>query len=356
MNREGLNASNSQMAFVVCSRAQNFDPLHRINLNRANPEEPVFDRTPMDGLSAAYNLIKKTVASRKAFTKMIAIDLCSVTHIGIFAREAAEADEANGATTHDMAPPDGSPIKPLEPHPSLSTRSLSTGSVGAASPLEPATPTGGSQSEDFPAFVPPVLERATTPRFPPISMQQSMASPSSFSSISDGPSAALTAARPVNPLAFLAYVAGLCTALPFEDDEPLQLCAHLSKTINTHGASLQAQMQQTIIALKKLNGEQVDENDEDEAAIQMAQPMETGGTQASLAPAAVQDKASLLTSLSLQCESAMAITILIQLRQWLQKSYELAGLFDSWSVYANRRLRVCKSVALLTHGVCLLSL
>lgn len=345
-------AHNCPTRFCLFSLSQSFDPLHRVNLTRGPADEAVFDRTPMDGIAAAYGLIRKTVSARRQFCKMIAIDLCSVNHIGIFAREAQETQ-----TTEDQAgrgmrvTAEGSPIKPLEPHPSLATRAPSAGSLGAASPLQPATPTGGSQSDEFPAFVPPVVDRAVTPRFAPLALHQSMASPSSFSSVSDGPSSAVVAPRPMDPLAFLAYIGGLVTALPFEDDEPLQLCAHFSKVINTQGASLQAQMQQTIVALKKLNGEEVTENDEEEVApVEMAQPMETEPTQhTQTAATAPRDKDTLLASLKMQCESAMAITILIQIRQWLQKSYELAGLFDSWSEHTCRHMPAQTRIRLIHH-------
>lgn len=290
-----------------------------------------------------YNLLKKTVSSRKNICRFLALDLLAVDQIGIFGAQqqaAATAAATAGDSTDVLTIPSESPQKALEPPANLA-RSHSLGSLSGsvASPMAPATPTTGSQQEqDYPAFVPPVLERVGTPRLPPTGLApQSMASPTSMSSASFAEPSAAAVSKAKNPLAFLAYISGLITGLPFEDDEPLQLCAHLSKVINTHGAALQTQMHQTIVALKKLHGEHVDENDEEEVS-QLAQPIETGATQqqggASSSPMMptppVSDKASLLQSLALQGESAMAITILIQLRQWLQKSYELAGLFETW--------------------------
>jgi hypothetical protein len=343
---------------------QGFDPLHRTNLNKPSSSSsnasssseaaaasaaaaaaedpslpPIFDRTPTEGLAAVYTLLKKAIASRKNICKILALDLLAVDQIGIFARQKDLAQTVHQLQTSDAMDVQTigeSPAKAaasLDP-PATLGRSLSLNSVGVASPMEPATPTGGSQEGDYPAFVPPLIERASAPRLPPTGLAQSMgmASPATVSSASSGELITQAKETSANPLAFLAYTAGLITGFPFEDDEPLQLCAHLSKVINTHGAALQTQMQQTIIALKKLNGEHVNENDEEEVS-QLAQPMETGGTQASAAPTPLPDKASLLQSLALQGESAMAITILIQLRQWLQKSYELAGLFETWSAH-----------------------
>ena len=261
-------------------------------------------------------------------------DLCSVSHIGIFAREASK-DDANDSNGEVGSKSTLTPKKSMSPNTILNGGPSSSISLGGSSPLTPSTPMGGSEVDEFPAFVPPVMETVTTPRLGH-SMQQAMASSSTFAQ-ADNQSLLASASKPSNHLAFLAYIAGLCTALPFEDDEPLQLCAHLSKLINTHGASLQAQMQQTMIALKKLNGEHVDQAEEEDITRQLAQPIiETNKNNVNLTT--LQEKSHLLTSLNLQCQSAMAITILIQLRQWLQNAYELAGLFDSWSVQATGKV------------------
>jgi hypothetical protein len=314
-----------------------FDPLHRRNLVDASAGGgggPVFDRTPTEGLAHAYALIKKNAISRKQFCMQLVNNLLNVGQVGIFAKEAEVEMEAAdaGAAMQSFA----SPIKGLEPHESLNGRAVSTGSGGAAaSPLSTHESPRGSQPEDesFPAFVPPAFERSwTDPSF--------AASPSSIYSGLSGAASdvqSLAPARPASPLAFIAYIAGLCTTFGFEDDEPMHLAFYLSKVINTRGAALQAQLQSTIVALKKLNSEPVDADEElvaSQTTMQLAQPAE-GGSQSLTQP--IETKESLLATLRLQCESAMASTILIRLRQWLQESYDLTGKYEEWSVRALTR-------------------
>lgn len=321
-----------------------FDPLHRRNLADAAASSggggPVFDRPPTEGLAHAYALIKKNAISRKNFCKQLVNNLLNVGQVGMFAKEAEiEMDNADaGAMLHSFA----SPIKALEPHASLNGRAVSTGSAGAAaaaSPLSAHESPRGSQPEDesFPAFVPPAFERSwTEPSF--------AASPSSmFSGLSGAASDVplLAPARPASPLAFIAYIAGLCTTFGFEDDEPMHLAFYLSKVINTRGAALQAQLLSTIVALKKLNAEPVDADEElvaSQTTMQLAQPAE-GSSQSLTQP--IDTKESLLATLRLQCESAMAITILIRLRQWLQESYDLTGKYEEWSVRAHTCTHFC---------------
>jgi hypothetical protein len=110
----------------------------------------------------------------------------------------------------------------------------------------------------------------------------------------------------------------------------MHLTVHLSKVINTRGAALQASILQTIVALKKLNAEHVTDEEESQAseALQLAQPAEDAAMAQPDAPLA--DQQALLAKLRLQCESAMAISVLIRLRQWLQESYDLSGKYDEW--------------------------
>ena len=328
-----------RLSFDMQSRlwADRLDPLHRRNLN-PNPKQPaVFDRPPTEGLVQAYDVvIKKSVSSRKAFCKSFIMDLMGVRHIGIFERQAEAplifSSSAAGAAAASFT----SPLKqlPLEPPASLNSRTVSITSAGAGSPLETIEETPPSQlpDEDAPAFVPPTFERAVT-------LPLAFPSPSSVRS-GDASAAAAESSpllqlpgRPASPLAWLAYLAGICTALRFEDDEPMHMISSLSSVINTRGAALQAQIQTTIVALKKMHHETVTEEEELQASqtIQLAQPIEDAAVLSQQSTQPTQDKEALLHDLHLQCESAMAISILIRLRDWLQDSYDCAGRYEEWS-------------------------
>lgn len=338
-----------RLSFDMQSRlwGERLDPLHRRNLN-PNPRGPaVFDRPPTEGLVQAYDVvIKKTVSARKAFCKSFIMDLMSVRHIGIFERQVeapVSFGSSSGGAAGGAAASFTSPLKqmPLEPPASLNSRTVSITSVGAGSPLETIEETPPSQlpDDDAPAFVPPTFERAVT-------LPLAFPSPSSVRSGDASAAAAEPSpilqmpARPTSPLAWLAYLAGVCTALRFEDDEPMHMISSLSNVINTRGAALQAQIQTTIVALKKLHHETVTEEEELQASqtIQLAQPIEEAGvlSQQSTQPTQ-QDKEPLLHDLHLQCESAMAISILIRLRDWLQDSYDCAGRYEEWSVFRAAR-------------------
>jgi len=350
-------AQGIERSFEMQSKLfQTFDPLHRKQLNQTSAthtrkgqqaEEPIFDSTPFHGIASLYACIKKSIPARKQFCRMLINELMSVNHIGIFARESEDAttdmeSSQPGAAASFPSPPS---TAPLVPHPSLTNRTLSGGSH------PPLTPTP-SQGEDFPSFVPPVLSHSNTSPF----MVRS-ASNASFVTASDGATSGvghsgMYASRWSAPLSFLAYVASLCASLPFEDDEPIHLCVHLSKLINTRGAALQAKLKRSSVELKRLAGEEVDERDVDEAEgtdqgntqhmeeDRLDQERQEGSATTSLSPTAAglphppTDKDSLLTSLRLQCESAMSMCILIHLRQWLQKSYDLTGKFEEWNVNA----------------------
>jgi hypothetical protein len=309
-----------------------FDPLHRRNIG-PNPSAPVFDRPPTDGFTHAYALIRKNAASRKMFCSKFINELMNVAHIGIFAREQVQSELSTTAVQSFTSP---TKVAPLVPHPSLNGRTSSTGAgSGAPSPHGQQSPLDNSQSleEEFPAFEPPTFVRTNTdPSF--------AASPSSFAStpsgFADHSSTSFIPSRPAHPLAFLAYLAGACTNFPFEDDESMHLSVHLSKVINTRGASLQALIQQTIVSLKRLNSEHVsDEEMELSQTMQLAQPAEDGAAVAVQSATSEIDQETLLSDLRLQCESAMAITILIRLRQWLQESYDLSGRYEEWNMNAS---------------------
>jgi hypothetical protein len=197
-----------RLSYHVQSRLSGatLDPLHRRNLGSA--AAPVFDKTPAEGLSVAYCLIKKAVVSRRMFCSKLVNELMSVDGIGVFEKE-ADASAALQPALQVIA----SPVKPLVPHPSLNGRAASNGS--AASPMSlHNSPAGSQQPEaDFPSFVPPVFERALT--------EPSMfsASPSSMQSGAASDYSSPAQPRPASPIAFLAYIAGLASALNYEDDE-----------------------------------------------------------------------------------------------------------------------------------------
>jgi hypothetical protein len=309
-----------------------FDPLHRRNIG-PSAAAPVFDRTPTDGLAHAYALVKRSAASRKQIMAKYINELMSVAHIGIFAKEAVQTElpaelQSFASPVKPSAPAANSP---LVPHPSLNGRSVSISSAGGGSPLNATqeSAANGSQpmEDEFPAFVPPALERGNT--------EPSLfsASPVSFASLPGDPSPLASVSLPTHPLAFLAYAAGALTSFQFEDDEPMHLSVHLSKVINTRGAALQALIQQTIVQLKRSNAEQVTDEELEVASqtMQLAQSPEDGSAAAAATSSPTQaDQETLLSNLRLQCESAMAMSILIRLRQWLQDSYELAGRYEEW--------------------------
>jgi len=316
-----------------------FDPLHRRNLAHGSGA-PVFDRPPTDGLAQAYSLIKKSAPSRKQLMAKYVNELMSVTRIGIFAQQQVSSElppEVQAFTS----PVKAAAAANIVPHPSLSGRAASVGSNGAPSPMATQESVNGSQPMDdteCPAFVPPVLERnATDP-------STFGASPASFASFPGSDASPLTSTfAPAHPLSFLSYLAGALSSFPFEDDEPMHLVTHLSKVINTRGAALQALIQHTIVQIKRRNGETVTDEEIETASQsvqQLAQPAEDGssvgnGTAAASAGDAPEDQETLLHNLRLQCESAMAISIFIRLRQWLQDSYDLAGRYEEWNLNAS---------------------
>jgi len=274
------------------------------------------------------------VASRKNFCLKVVNDLMSVAHIGIFALQQAHMPDGFASPTKSSpgkAAAAATAAAALAPHATLAEgRNISLGSAGAAaeSPRDASQPA----EAEFPAFEPPTFVRN----------ESFSASPASFTSTPTGTAESAAFAVPpvpTHPLAFLAYVAGVVSGFSFEDDESMQLSVLLSRVINTRGAALQALMQRTIVQIKSLHAEHISEEEmELSQSLQLAQSPDGSLGEGAADASAAQDEEQLLSDLRLQGESAMAITILIRLRHWLQESYDLAGRYDEWLVTGQQQL------------------
>jgi hypothetical protein len=118
-------------------------------------------------------------------------------------------------------------------------------------------------------------------------------------------------------------VSSFISSLPFDDDEPLHLVYHASKIINLKGDTLLGNVKENIRALNAAAGiqEALDE-DEDAEGEEPAQKVDD------------KNMESVQQELKLQCESGLALSILMHLRNYLQSAYQMQGKYEDWNINA----------------------
>lgn len=116
----------------------------------------------------------------------------------------------------------------------------------------------------------------------------------------------------------LCYMASIIVSLPYEEDEPLQLIAQLSRIISTHGAALQGSITNT---MKKLVGGAAIGEDDDEEKVPAATVIVNADGTTTTVPAPEAKVLSLeeqLQQLQEECHGAMAMCILLAVKINLQ--------------------------------------
>ena len=184
---------------------------------------------------------------------------------------------------------------------------LAPGGGSSAQPsAAPATARTGPSQSPAPVHSPstPSLEPRLSPMTSPSSSPaSSTASPANAADLS--PSRA--------KFGFLCLVASLIMELPFEDDEPLHYVHHCSKIINTKGTALLASLDDCVQALR-----------------QMEEQINSDHTLRSSLLPSIRER---LAELSLLCDRAMCMSVLLHLRRSLTVAYQVDGRFDEWSIH-----------------------
>ena len=182
-------------------------------------------------------------------------------------------------------------------------------SAASANPVLPSVATAAARSDPSQS---PVPERSPST---PSDTRSSPASSPAWSPASS--TTAVAAAADPSPsrakFGFLCLVASLIMQLPFDDDEPLHYLHHCSKIINTRGTALLASLDDCVQQLQ-----QMEEQLSDDVS-----------TRLSLLPS-IRER---LEELSLLCDRAMSMSVLLHLRRSLTVAYQVDGRFDEWSIH-----------------------
>jgi Tfp pilus assembly protein PilV len=139
--------------------------------------------------------------------------------------------------------------------------------------------------------------------------------------------------KPEDDWRMLCYMASVIVALPYEDDEPLQMIAHLSRVISTHGAALQGAVTST---MRKLAGAAAAGEDEDEPETKTAPTTITttnadGTTTTTTLAVKEETQEEQLQRLQEECHAAMAMCILLAVKINLQDCYGIKeGAVEEW--------------------------
>ena len=239
-----------QPSLWTADAAEQFDPLDaRLSDGATNTQ------IPFEHFAQLYGMLKRSAVQRKQIAHNLVHDIMAGQLAGEVALNAPIAPFPESSATqplnrsHAPPPPDRSPLDtpPLRNTPELSpVPPLSPAFVNSA--LASQCPSGGSPRDKF---------------------------------------------------GFLCHVGRLLLHLPFDDDEPLHLSFHLSRLINTRGATLLATMEQRMQDAQQagsaLSGEQ-------------------------------------LTGLAALADGGMAVCVLVRVRQALIVSYALEGRLGEWSI------------------------
>ena len=237
-----------QASLWSADSVQQFDPLDALLTDGSTNSQ-----IPFDYFAHLYGTLKKSAAQRKQIAHNLVNDLMLGQLLG---------------ETAMRGPLTASPLPTL---PSSLDRLPSP-----------------SQPNQSPPTTPPLLSTPHPSHEPSLS-------PPSIAASHDTPSSSSRS----NRFGFLCFVARLLLHLPFDDDEPLHLTFHLSKLINTRGATLLASMEQLVQEMQQAISGPTDE------------------------------QRSRLAELA---DDAMCICVMVRVRQALIVSYALEGRLSDWSI------------------------
>jgi hypothetical protein len=286
----GIRGSYAFQAKIYPSK---FDPLQSINLatNSPNSEDNysgsnVFDTAPMNFLGQIYVLmVKHSILNRRQLCSAFVNDLLNINNFPYF-----------------------------QPRQQLHSASNNNSKLLASRAS---------------VFQPPVDFS--------VESKSSLAEPSLSNSAENLVISAHLPDASLSRLGFLCYVAGLISQMPFEDDEPLHLIHHLDRMI-ARGAALQGIMEETIKQLNRIAGIAVEDDEKALPNLAQSNNLQSEPQSASERPSSTNHNATeLVTELRVQCEAASALSVLIHLKNYLVRSYEIdfnSSRLKNWNITA----------------------
>ena len=284
------------------NRAPMFDPLQLAPIDKMSDGNKVFDATPFDKVGIIYNLIKKTVTQRRTIAAGIVNELLSSNQ---------QTNSTNWPQTSPAMPtPEGADI-------------LET----IDEDLPPSQPT----------FRPPVT---STPIPSPSPTVSPLVHPSTPLTPTIAPLQSYLTDERLYKLGLIVYSASFVTSLPFDDDEPLHIVYYLNRVTSSKGAELMGEIDQILADIEAIG------NGTAEESTLIPAQRSISASPLMKAPSALDDK---LADLRRLCESGMAVSILLHLRNHLTAVYALEGRFDGWNIsqsQAKGKVRLTKRLDL----------
>ena len=173
------------------------------------------------------------------------------------------------------------------------------------------------QHAQLPALAPPnraaSLQSPALSRSPSITSDPRSPAPTASPSTPVGAGGVVDASPSRGKFGLLCFMAALILQLPFDDDEPLHYIHHCTRIINTKGTALLASIDDCVQAIKA-SEEQINAD----TAVHV-----------SLLPS-IQQRVAELSSL---CDRAMAMSVLLHLRQALVVAYTVDGRYEEWNIH-----------------------